>query len=560
MKKIIFSGLMTALLLAAARDTWVADAAERGDRARVLQLIASGADVNSPQGDGTTALHWAASKEDLDMTTALLSAGARVKAVTREGLMTPLMMAAMSGSAPVIEKLLGAGADPDIAKSNGTTPLMLAAATGKVDAVQVLLDRGAKPNSKEASHGQTALMFAAGTGRGDVIRLLLKRGADPSIATAVRKLAGVRLDANGELVSAEAKAEEPKAEAKPKPAEADPGPAGAPAVAQQRPRELGATIMGGMTALVIAARDGYSDAARALVEGGANLNQESAAELMTPLVMAISNGHFDLAKYLVQKGADVNKASVHGLTPLYATVDVRWAPKSWVPMPVYDQEETSFQELMQLLIEKGADVNARLGKRLWFRSFFSDQSWVDPAGATPYWRAAQSSDAETMKFLVAHGANPLIASLEGDTPLMVAAGVGWGANFTINAPDSWMAAVEYCLQHGDNVNALDSRGYTPLHGAAFRGDNEMVKALVAKGAKTNVKTRAGDYPADMANGPIAHALPHPDTVALLESLGSPNSHNCRSDQCVVAPKDDKPKTDTPAPTANPTDKPGGNPR
>jgi ankyrin repeat protein len=309
--------------------------------------------------------------------------------------------------------------------------------------------------------------------------------------------------------------------------------------------------MGGMTALVIACRDGHLDAAKALVEGGADINQESAAELMTPLVMAISNGHFDLAKYLVGKGADVNKASVHGLTPLYATVDVRWAPRSWVPMPVYDQEETGYTEMLKLLVDKGANVNARLGKRLWFRSFFSDQSWVDPAGATAFWRSAQSSDVETMKFLVLHGADAKIASLEGDTPLMVAAGVGWGANFTTNAPDSWMAAVEYTLQQGNDVNAVDSRGYTALHGVGFRGDNEMVKYLVAKGAKTNVKTKAGDYPADMANGPIAHSLPHPDTVALLESLGSPNSHNCRSDQCVVAPKDDKPKTDTPATAPGP---------
>ena len=543
MKKTIFIGLLAALALTAAKDTWVADAAERGDHEKVRQLIRNGADVNSPQGDGTTALHWAAAKEDRDMTTALLAAGARVTAVTREGQMTPLVMAAMNGSARVIEALLAAGADANAAKSTGTTPLMLAAAAGKVDAVKALLDHGARANEKETSHGQTALMFAAGMGRGDVIRLLMKRGADAGITTEVRKLAGVRLDANGELVSGEAKPEVKPAEV----AAATP----MPAAAQQRPRELGATIMGGMTALVIAARDGYADAARALVEGGANINQESAAELMTPLVMAISNGHFDLAKYLVQKGADVNKASVHGLTPLYATVDVRWAPKSWVPMPVYDQEETSFQELMQLLTDKGANVNARLGKRLWFRSFFSDQSWVDPAGATAFWRAAQSSDVATMKFLVAHGADGKIASLEADTPLMVAAGLGWGANFTINAPDSWMAAVEYCLQLGNDINAVDSRGYTALHGVGFRGDNELVKLLVAKGAKTNVKTKAGDYPADMANGPIAHALPHPETVALLESLGSPNSHNCRSDQCMVATKDEKPKTDTPTPTEKP---------
>jgi ankyrin repeat protein len=552
--RILLAGLIVAVILnAGARDTRLADAAERGDRAAVQQLIRSGADVNAAQGDGTTALHWAAAKEDAEMAKMLLAAGASVKAVTREGDMTPLIMASMAGDTDVIEVLIGAGADVNATKSAGTTPLMLAAASGKVEAVKTLLDHGAGVNAKEASHGQTALMFAAGMGRGDVIRLLLQRGADPRVTTEVRKLAGVRLDANGELISADTK----PAEGKTPEVATKPSAPGAPAAAQQRPRELGATIMGGMTALVIAARDGQMDAARALVEGGADINQASAAELMTPLVMAISSGHFDLAKYLVLQGADVNKASVAGLTPLYATIDLRWAPKSWVPMPVFDQEEIGYMELMRLLIDKGANVNARLGKRLWFRSFFSDQSWVDPAGATPFWRAAQSSDVDGMKFLVAHGADPKVATLEGDTPLMVAAGLGWGANFTVNAPDSWMAAVEYCLQHGNDVNAVDSRGYTALHGVSFRGDNEMVKYLVAKGARTNVKTKAGDYPADMANGPIPHSLPHPDTVALLESLGSPNSHNCRSDQCVVAPKEDKPKTETLSP---PSDKPPINPR
>jgi ankyrin repeat protein len=560
MKKICVIGAAVAVSLgAAARDTRLADAAERGDRAAVQQLIRSGADVNAAQGDGTTALHWAAAKEDAEMAKMLLAAGASVKAMTREGGMTPLIMASMSGAADVIEALIAAGADVNTAKSAGTTPLMLAAGSGKVDAVKALLDHGASLNAKEASHGQTALMFAAGMGRGDVIRLMLQRGADPGVTTEVRKLAGVRLDANGELISADSKPAEAKS-AEPKAPEVatKPSAPGAPAAAQQRPRELGATIMGGMTALVIAARDGQRDAAKALIEGGADINQASAAELMTPLVMAISNGHFDLAKYLVQQGADVNKASVAGLTPLYATIDLRWAPKSWVPMPVYDQEEIGYMELMKLLIDRGANVNARLGKRLWFRSFFSDQSWVDPAGATPFWRAAQSSDVAAMKFLVAHGADAKMATLEGDTPLMVAAGLGWGANFTVNAPDSWLAAVGYCLQLGNEVNAVDSRGYTALHGVGFRGDNEMVKYLVAKGARTSVRTKAGDYPADMANGPIPHSLPHPDTVALLESLGSPNSHNCRSDQCVVAPKEDKPKTETPASPGS--DKPPVNPR
>jgi ankyrin repeat protein len=160
-------------------------------------------------------------------------------------------------------------------------------------------------------------------------------------------------------------------------------------------------------------------------------------------------------------------------------------------------------------------------------------------GATPFWRAAQSDDVPAMKLLVASGADPKIATAGGDTALMVAAGLGWAPNNTTVVADSWKAAVEYCLELGLDVNAVDARGYTALHGVAFRGDNDLIKFLVSKGAKTDVKTKTGDTIADMANGPIPHSIPHADTVALLESLGSANSHNCRSDQCLVAPQADR---------------------
>jgi ankyrin repeat protein len=206
---------------------------------------------------------------------------------------------------------------------------------------------------------------------------------------------------------------------------------------------------------------------------------------------------------------------------------------------------------MKALIAHGADVNAKLGKKLWVRSF-GDRSWVDPAGATPFWRAAQSDDVAAMKLLVASGADPKIATAGGDTALMVAAGLGWAPNNSTVVPDSWKAAVEYCVELGLDVNAIDAKGYTALHGVAFRGDNDLIKFLVAKGAKTDVKTKTGDTIADMANGPIPHSIPHADTVALLESLGSTNSHNCRSDQCLVAPQADKARSrggaETPAAT------------
>jgi ankyrin repeat protein len=143
-----------------------------------------------------------------------------------------------------------------------------------------------------------------------------------------------------------------------------------------------------------------------------------------------------------------------------------------------------------------------------------------------------------MKLLVAAGADPRIATTAGDTALMVAAGLGWAPNNSTVVPDSWKTAVEYCLGLGLDINAVDAKGYTALHGVAFRGDNDLIKFLVSKGAKTDVKTKAGDTVADMANGPIAHSIPHADTVALLESLGSANSHNCRSDQCLVATQAD----------------------
>jgi uncharacterized protein len=189
---------------------------------------------------------------------------------------------------------------------------------------------------------------------------------------------------------------------------------------------------------------------------------------------------------------------------------------------------------MKQLIAKGANVNAPIGEKLWFRSFTNDYTWVDPAGATPFWRAAQSSDTAAMKLLVEHGADPKLATKSGDTPLHAATGIGWAANWSVNAPVPLIDAVKYCVELGNDVNAADNRGYTALHGAAYLGDNDMVNYLVSKGAKIDVKSKTGDSAADMASGPTRFGQPHAETVALLEKLGSPNSHNCRSDQCVVA--------------------------
>ena len=561
--RIVFSGLLVAILFvsaSASSDTRVVDAAMEGDREAVRSLLKRKANVNGAQGDGMTALHWAAYRDDVEMMKLLLAAGANVHAVTRVGAIPPLLLACANGNPAALELLLKAGANPNSTNANGTTALMIAAASGNSDAVKLLLDEGADANMREAAHGQTALMFAASLNRAAVIKLLLARGADANAATPAREQDKVRFDRDGHPFyepPASKAAAKPPAKAKDEETtintegvtkellvlsralgfksakvaidKAPKGPQLTP------PVRVGPEFVGGMTALLYATREGHKEAVRALLEGGAAINQAN-ADKFTPLVMAIVNGHLDLAHGLLERGADPNAATLTGITPLYATIDVRWAPHASYPQPSTEQEKISYLDLMKALLKRGANPNVRLGAKPWFRSLFSDPTWIDPAGATPFWRAAQSSDVAAMRLLIENGADPKIATKANTTPLMAAAGVGWAHNWSVNAPVPAIDAVKYCVELGVDVNAVDSKGYAALHGAGYIGNNDIVLYLVEKGAKVDVKSKAGDSPADMANGPWRFGLPHPETVALLEKLGSPNQRNCRSDKCVVAAK------------------------
>ena len=424
-------------------------------------LFAQQAGINTPEGDGMTALHWAAFHDDVELAGRLLAGGANVSAVTRLDALTPLSMACTNGSAAMIELLLKAGADPNAATATGATALMTAAASGSAEAVKVLLDRGAGVNAKEAAHGQTALMFAAADNRPEAVRMLMAHGADAKITTKVVSLEKPKVDDDGNPIR-----ERPA----PKPGDLE-----GIALAGRR---VSPKLTGGMTALLFAARDGRLDAARALVEAGADVNQVSAGDRSSPMVIAVSNGHYELGKYLLDRGADPNLANEDGLAPLYAAVDMQWAPVSWAPNPITVQEKVSYLDLMKALLDRGANPNARLTRKLWFRPTSHDQEWIGTAGSTAFWRAALSTDVAAMRLLVARGADPRIASNEGDTPLMVAAGMGWSANFSQNAPGGWLEAVRYCLELGADVNATDLFNYTALHGAAYRGDNEVVRFLV----------------------------------------------------------------------------------
>jgi ankyrin repeat protein len=302
----------------------------------------------------------------------------------------------------------------------------------------------------------------------------------------------------------------------------------------------------------------------ALLEGGADINQPSPADALTPLLIATINGHFDLANRLVERGADVRAFSDNGVTPLYAALNVQWAPKAFYPQPrAYLQQKMSYLDLMKLLLDQGADPNARLRRKVWYSTYNFDNLRLEEVGATPFWRAAYAADVEAMKLLVAHGADPHLPTAKpagrttrgvpgqletvndssgrapipvggpGIPPLQAAAGWGYGDGFAGNAhrfaPTGMMTAVKYLVEEiGADVNAEDYDGNTALHQAAARGDVEMILYLVAKGADPRIINRDGQSTADMANGPVQRIEPFPEARDLLIKLGSRNSNKCVS--------------------------------
>ena len=602
---VLGAGVLSVLLSASPNDARVADAAMAGDREVVRSLLKQGADVNAAQGDGTTPLHWAARRGDVELAQMLIYAGANVRATTRLGGWTPLLMAAQLGHAKMIETLLNAGSDLKTTTAFGATPLMLASAAGNPDAVRLLLSKGGDVNAAESVRGETALMFAAAYNRVDAMRLLIDAGADVKRLSKVFDLKsqtnanpdedaflraqqdGLRQGARGGRgqgggyggAEAPAETERPAGQRAATPGAraasggTPAGPQAPPPTAARPPEVAGGTrqfrfaelvsAQGGLSPLLFAARQGHLQAAQLLLARGADVNQISTSDATSPLLIAIINGHFDLAKVLLDAGADPKLASDNGVTPLYAVLNVQWAPKALYPQPrAYTQQKLTHIEMMKLLLDKGVDVNARLHRKVWYSGYNFDLSGVDEIGATPFWRAAYASDVEAMRLLVAHGADPNIPTMKpagrprtgdggretvddvstqpavpvggpGVTPLQAASGVGFGegyaANSHRNAPTGWMPAVKYLVEDlSVDVNAQDHEGNTALHHAAARGDNEMILYLVSKGADVMAVNRAGETTVDMANGPVQRIQPFPETIALLEKMGAKNNHRCKS--------------------------------
>jgi uncharacterized protein len=573
----------SALLVTASTSSPVADAAMSRDIASTRERLRTGADVNAAQGDGMTALHWAATHDDVDLARMLLYAGANVRATTRLGGYTPLHLAGKTGRAAVMKAIVEAGAPVDARTATGATALMLAAASGSAEAVSLLLDHGADPNAREAANDQTALMFAAALDRTEAVAVLLRRSADVAAVSKVTDLSTV--------VAPEDKLQQEIREARetrPAPendterrssgaTSAGGGRRPAPAAPAERAAEVAGVTraytfneligkQGGLTALHFAARQGAVRTVRTLVENGANVNHASPADGVTPLLIATINGQFDIAAYLLEQGADPNLANNAGVTPLYAALNVEWAPRMFYPQPrAHLQQRTTYLDLMRALLDKGADPDARVNRKLWFTQYNFDLLRIDESGATPFWRAAYASDVEAMTLLVAHGADPRIPTIkpaednrfrQGGTrgadetkdhsglpplpvggaavpPLLAAAGVGYGEGFAGNAhrfaPAGMLAAVKYLVEElGADVNAVDHDGNTAVHHAAARGDNEMITYLVSRGADVKKVNRGGQTTVDMANGPVQRVQPFPATITLLEGLGAKNNHKCVS--------------------------------
>ena len=497
----------SALIVPEAAPSLVADAAQARDDNAIRALIAGGANVKAPQADGTTALHWAARWDDLELADVLLRAGADPAAATRVGA-TPLFLASQNGSRALIARLLDAGADANASfLAFGETPLMFAARTGSLDAVRLLLDRGAEVEATESRFGTSALMWAAEQNQLPVVTLLLERGADVNRRSAVRPPPPFQISKGATPPVKMAKTPQP------------PGTASAPPKPESR-------LSGGLSPIIFAAREGYLDLARLLLAHGATVNAMT-ADLSTPLLVAVQNGHYDMARLLVERGADVSAVNAKGWSPLYLAVKNRSSELGTLPVPPVE----GTYELIELLLARGANVNVRINSGTDTRASFRG-IWLNEAGATPFFRASFTGDLQVMRLLLAHGADPRIPTGDGTTPLMALAGVGYsdvGIRDYGSAEQS-LEAMRLLLDAGVPINAQNEQGLTALHGAAHKGFLPAIELLVARGADLTIKDNGSD-PTAPGQGLLAlnwaegvsvgggqSSIYREDAVALIERL------------------------------------------
>ena len=432
-------------LMAAGSD--VADAVMNKNKDAVRSLLQKKADVNAPQVDGTTALHWAVRADDQETVDLLIRAGANVSAANREGV-TPMQLAAINGSAPIIEKLLKAGVKANTSLSKfGDTALMLAARTGKVDAIKLLLDNGAEVNTVETWGGTTPLMWAVSERHLDATKMLIGRGAN------VNAKSYFVPSAHGRGFEG-ATPEPPKSE--------------------HAVEELAG---GWLTPLMFAVREGDLEITRALVAAGADLNA-IAGDGKDALGLAIFNGQYEVASFLIDNKVNVNHADAQRFTPLFWAVDRRNMELGTNGFPW--TVTTDPLPLIKKLLDAGADPNAVVNNTPRGRNRNASPRIVF---ATALHRAAFAGDLELCKLLLAHGANPHAVSSDRESMLEAAAGLALIPGYQVSHPDSERVELAKLLvELGEDVNWADAYGITPLMVAANLGNTALVQYLVDKGA------------------------------------------------------------------------------
>jgi ankyrin repeat protein len=533
----------------------------RRDGAEVRRLVQGGADVKAAQADGATALHWAVYHGDVSLALLLLEAGADVAAANRNG-STPLWLAASQGDAATIAALLDNGADANEPLPLGRRPLMLAARSGRVDAVRALLARGADPNAKEDARGTTALMQAADQGHADVIALLIEHGADVAAASApvlrdgrtaaLGKSGDPRLAVRRQVIAVLCEQKSPdlsvlQALTSSSGTTEDEALANAATAGGDNPcanQREGIIFTGGgrnraprepdggeLTPLIYAARVGSLDSARVLLDAGVDVNQLTRYG-WSPLLAATQNRNYRLGAFLIERGADVNLANKGGWTPLYLATDNRNLEGGDYPTRTPDMNDLDY---IRLLLDSGANPNAQLTESTETRTVFTNQ-WLDEDGATAFLRASQSGDVELMKLLLERGADPKIYTTLGVTPLAAAAGIGWVEGITSErSPAQTVEAVKMLLELGIDPDHQAETGRTALHGAAHKGATEVVRVLVAAGARMDIRDFGNTdnrgspelaahtwLPIDYADGlvrvGVQSAIAHPETAKVLREL------------------------------------------
>ena len=527
-----FVALLSGTAHAAVVKSDVADAAMQGNKSGVRALLQEKANVNAPQIDGTTALHWAVQANDSETTDVLIRAGANVSAANKAGA-TPLLLATVNGNAPIIERLIAAGANPNAPLTKtADTALMMASRTGKLEAVKVLLDHGAQVNAKETWGGTTALMWAISERHPDVAKLLIEHDAD--------------VNAKSNFV----------------PSASGRGFEGTLPVAAKPNQAIEEFASGWLTPLMFAARENDLNSAQLVVKAGADVNAIG-GDGKDALSLALFNGSYDVASFLVDSHAKVNQADAQRFTPLFWAVDRRnmeTAPNfPWTvttdPLP-----------LIKKLLDAGADPNAVINNTPRARMREGAPRLVY---ATALMRAAFSGDLELVKLLLAHGANPHIISSDKETTLTAAAGTGFVNGYHRQKPPAErLEVVKLLVSLGEDVNAADSYGITPLMGAANLGDIEVVRYLIEKGADLGAhdlgKKNDGAFgssveplmPIDYAIGvgtfvPNNAVIMHGDVVKLMADVMKQRGIKHTTSECTLrgftcAQANVDPKTATPA--------------